>query len=594
MVRDPWLAANLSLSWAGLGQLAARRWLSGSLFFLLELSGWVGFIGWFLLPGVTVPALLFLLGLSLLARTASVIHAWRVCRGEPNPGKNPWRSYFLARFIPGLGHAYAGRWVRAPILFVLAAFMVFYPVDERWAVIAAFAWVFFRSAVLLDSFWVLRRSNGVGSRTTRWALAFLFLFSLDALLALPCKRFVGELYKIPSSAMEPTLMGDLSENHRACPFDKIHALSPAGDRIVVSRLAYSFGEIERYDLAVFTFPLNQSKNFIKRVVGLPGEEMMIYDGDIYVKGKGEPKFRIARKPLLTQDSLWILVSEAGNLGSFREHWEPVDGAKAEEAGGLALEGKFLLKSPVGNGDGTGVGDLRVFLEVRTENPGTSVSVSVEGGPPSFVARVGDGCRLEVKEGGSSRTIGAPSGVDLTPGAWHSYDLSLYDGLALLRLDGKSVAQDEFRGERGERREGPFPVSLSVKGGRALVRALSVGRDLHYLGKRNIDEGVPVRIPEGRYVMLGDNALTSHDARNWERSVIKLKDGRMIVYESQERRWHETGMMIQADSMGREVSIERSEIVEELSGEPFVFVDRSYFVGRVLKVWWPLARARPVR
>ncbi len=55
-----------------------------------------------------------------------------------------------------------------------------------------------------------------------------------------------------------------------------------GDRVIASRLAYSFGTPERYDIAIFKFPDNEDEFFVKRVIGLPGETVNIIDGIVYV------------------------------------------------------------------------------------------------------------------------------------------------------------------------------------------------------------------------------------------------------------------------------------------------------------------------
>ena len=69
-----------------------------------------------------------------------------------------------------------------------------------------------------------------------------------------------------------------------------------GDRILVGKFVYEFGEPQRWDVIVFKYPGDTKVNYIKRLVGLPGEEVQIRNGDIFVRpaGTDEP-FRIARK-----------------------------------------------------------------------------------------------------------------------------------------------------------------------------------------------------------------------------------------------------------------------------------------------------------
>lgn len=61
-----------------------------------------------------------------------------------------------------------------------------------------------------------------------------------------------------------------------------------GDKLIGFRLAYLFGDPERYDVIIFKFPDDETKPFIKRVIGLPGEEIEIKDGKVYVNGAKEP------------------------------------------------------------------------------------------------------------------------------------------------------------------------------------------------------------------------------------------------------------------------------------------------------------------
>ena len=61
-----------------------------------------------------------------------------------------------------------------------------------------------------------------------------------------------------------------------------------GDRVIANRLAYVFGEPERFDIVVFKYPDNEDELFIKRIIGLPGETVEIKDGKVYINGSEEP------------------------------------------------------------------------------------------------------------------------------------------------------------------------------------------------------------------------------------------------------------------------------------------------------------------
>jgi len=102
------------------------------------------------------------------------------------------------------------------------------------------------------------------------------------ILAMIIRHYVLEVFKIPTKSMEPTLLGD--------PW--------TGDKILVNKFSYDFRDPERWEVGVFKYPEDISKNYIKRFVGLPGERIRVRGGDVYINGK------IARKPWRVQRALW--------------------------------------------------------------------------------------------------------------------------------------------------------------------------------------------------------------------------------------------------------------------------------------------------
>src|SRR5256885_3177392 len=56
------------------------------------------------------------------------------------------------------------------------------------------------------------------------------------------------------------------------------------ERIFINKLAYRLEAIERGDVIVFRYPRDTRKNFIKRVIGLPGDRVRVGDGHVYLNG----------------------------------------------------------------------------------------------------------------------------------------------------------------------------------------------------------------------------------------------------------------------------------------------------------------------
>src|SRR5438270_1078290 len=61
------------------------------------------------------------------------------------------------------------------------------------------------------------------------------------------------------------------------------------ERIFINKFVYRFEPIQRGDVVVFWYPLDHSKSFIKRVVGLPGETVELRQGTLYINGKVVPE-----------------------------------------------------------------------------------------------------------------------------------------------------------------------------------------------------------------------------------------------------------------------------------------------------------------
>ncbi|MEK6233460.1 MAG: signal peptidase I, partial [Planctomycetales bacterium] len=165
------------------------------------------------------------------------------------------------------------------------------------------------------------------------------------ILAFMFRTFEAEAFVIPTGSMAPTLMGrhreiqgpdgswfqvgasdeiDRSTGAFVPRREVYSTTSPlygqtiptpqsqghysySGDRILVSKIAYLWKDPERWDVVVFKFPHGANENYIKRLVGKPGEGIRIFGGDVYARPAGESEFEVARKdPRKTMAMLQIV------------------------------------------------------------------------------------------------------------------------------------------------------------------------------------------------------------------------------------------------------------------------------------------------
>ncbi|MEX2115190.1 MAG: S26 family signal peptidase [Pirellulales bacterium] len=91
--------------------------------------------------------------------------------------------------------------------------------------------------------------------------------------------------------------------------------SYSGDRIWVSKVPYQFSEPCRWDVIVFRCPLKAETYFIKRLVGLPNERLMIEHGDIFAQGPADGAFKLVRKPPEKMQALAQVVHDNDHISS---------------------------------------------------------------------------------------------------------------------------------------------------------------------------------------------------------------------------------------------------------------------------------------
>jgi len=98
-----------------------------------------------------------------------------------------------------------------------------------------------------------------------WIREIVETIVIALVLAFLIRTFVVQTFWIPSGSMEPTLL--------------------VGDRIMAYKLFYGIDDVKRGDIIIFKFPLDPHKDFVKRVIGLPGDTVEIRDKKVYINGK---------------------------------------------------------------------------------------------------------------------------------------------------------------------------------------------------------------------------------------------------------------------------------------------------------------------
>jgi signal peptidase I len=98
-----------------------------------------------------------------------------------------------------------------------------------------------------------------------------------------------------------------------------------GEFVIVSKVNYKIGEPERGDVVVFDFPRNITQEYIKRIIGLPGEEIKIEDGQVYVNGEALVEPYLKLEPYYegewqVQDNELFVLGDNRNNSSDSHNW----------------------------------------------------------------------------------------------------------------------------------------------------------------------------------------------------------------------------------------------------------------------------------
>jgi signal peptidase I len=439
------------------------------------------------------------------------------------------------------------------------------------------------------------------------------------LMALIIRCYCLEVFKIPTGSMEPTLYGDTKKED----------MPPhhVGDRIMVDKVGLLLNDVDRFEVCVFRYPLDRSRNFIKRIVGLPGDDLAIEHGDLWVRPSGtrEP-FRIARKPAREQVGIWLTAWPGEDVGSAacRKKW---DGAAAAcYLGGNAYDtapakGNAVFRfqdrvkdSYKTHGSLLNVYDLCVrFRATFAEGAGELYVIHSRGdGYGTFTTTLSAGGVLKFERLPDRDSTFEPASAAPAPAsvgaisAGTEVEVAMFDGALRVRLAGREAASWEYANELPDRLRAPdappFQIQFGSRGGAVRFENLWLGRDIHYYlkGSTCFDGRDFLTIPRDKYFAIGDNVGNSKDGRLWKYRIVELTNGERIFgdYDSAEH-YPQNKVKVgdryrMRDLNGTDHFFTREEIESESESEWLPFVSREELVGKALLVWWPLPRFKVIR
>jgi signal peptidase I len=284
------------------------------------------------------------------------------------------------------------------------------------------------------------------------------------------------------------------------------------------------------------------KNYIKRLVGMPGETVTIQNGDVYVDG------HLAPKPQSVQNRIWLPVYDSRytsqedgespwNFGRTAGLWSDgkargslVLDARDRAGRTMATYGPVITDSYGYNGgpslpleqDTPGLpGDLRISARVRpleaSDNAAVVLRIVEDTRVLSLTIPVETGAMAVLEEDG--RIVKQAAVDPLQVGELTTVTLQNWDDRVACIVGGETLMTWTYNGDptpRVERQK----VGMGGRGARIEFRRCRIKRDIYYLKRGN---GERYRLAEGEYFMLGDNSPQSSDSRYWPDPAVPAQN-----------------------------------------------------------------------
>ncbi len=327
---------------------------------------------------------------------------------------------------------------------------------------------------------------------------------LMAILAfLVIRAFLAEVFFIPSSSMVPTLL--------------------EGDRVVVVKPGAKGRMPERWSIVTFD---RGGTTFVKRVIGLGGESVLLLGGDPYIDGELLVRPDDLRADLRTPYKTWAL----GSSPSASEWSEREDGSGRtfEYAGPTLWSGGFDATGRARFAADVPLRDVYATLEAERPSGGM-VGLRLDFVPQSDASSKAH-LALSVSDTGIGLTrssVTAPNDIVIetlggtVPAGRTVIHLAYVDGEVMAHVEGGPRVTRRLEPDQRPPRGTVVRPGFSLAGG-ASPRRLQLDRDHHYtlvgqraVPKRTGDEDAEAYahpVPEGTVFLLGDNSYSSKDCR----------------------------------------------------------------------------------
>jgi signal peptidase I len=302
------------------------------------------------------------------------------------------------------------------------------------------------------------------------------------------------------------------------PLDVTDTDEIPGDRVIVNKAAYRVRSPSRWEIVVLRL---FGSAYIKRLLGLPGEEILIHDGDLYVNGQ------LQRKTYAQARRVRVLIFDQDKMPAMtaaKNRWEFDPPRTLDKNGAIHLDGTVTPASLAYQNLSLETGKCEPLRDEYAYNAGVhadsecvhdfliETEIEPTKGAGSLALRLCDGhdwveVHLPIAIPDSTNRI-------LRVGQRYRVEMAFVDRRMSVTIDHQLWHEIDLP-EAKQRNGVTRPFLIQADGVRATLHSFRLYRDVHYgqQGKQAV-RGKMVRLGVDQYFVLGDNSPHSEDSRHW--------------------------------------------------------------------------------